>query len=329
MLNMPRFFVSVWKMISYFLEKATLHKVCRTFLINAQSLHSIFDFFGIMIVTSEEERKHFVTEVGKEVLPEVFGGEAKFVALQDKITYLERAEIDGDDKDSPCWTILAGGGRTLEKLVWEEGERTVHIQSHIKMDHNQQPKLTQMKNCVQKLGSSTENYGDPTLDRFLIARSMDPNKAAKMFVSWQKWRASFVPLGFIPDSQVLDQLDAEKIYLQGLSKDGYPVVIIKASKHYPAKDQPQFKKFVVHMLDKVIASGIKGKEVGNEKMIGVIDLNQLSYKNVDARGLITGFQFLQAYYPEREVGEDILPEEFGGQAKLVVLQDVILPPSQD
>ncbi|XP_024987952.1 sec14 cytosolic factor-like [Cynara cardunculus var. scolymus] len=243
------------------------------------------------------------------------------------------------------------------------------------MDHNQQPKLTQMKNCVQKLGSSTENYGDPTLDRFLIARSMDPNKAAKMFVSWQKWRASFVPLGFIPDSQVLDQLDAEKIYLQGLSKDGYPVVIIKASKHYPAKDQPQFKKFVVHMLDKVIASGIKGKEVGNEKMIGVIDLNQLSYKNVDARGLITGFQFLQAYYPERlaklyilnmpwffvsiwkmvsrflekatlekvvivgneeeknqfirEVGEDILPEEFGGQAKLVVLQDVILPPSQD
>lgn len=232
-----------------------------------------------------------------------------------------------------------------------------------------------MKNFVQKLGSSTENYGDPTLVRFLIARSMDPNKAAKMFVSWQKWRASFVPLGFIPDSQVIDQLETKKIYLQGLSKDGYPVLIIKASKHYPAKDQPQFKKFVVHLLDKVIASGIKGIEVGNEKMIGVIDLNQLSYKNVDARGLITGFQFLQAYYPERlaklymlnmpwffvsvwkmvsrflekatlekvvivgneeeknqfirEVGEDILPEEFGGQAKLVLLQDVILPPLED
>ncbi|KAI3719832.1 hypothetical protein L6452_20737 [Arctium lappa] len=243
------------------------------------------------------------------------------------------------------------------------------------MDQNQQLKLTQMKNFVQKLGSSTENYGDLTLVRFLIARSMDPNKAAKMFVSWQKWRASFVPLGFVPDSQVIDQLEAKKIYLQGLSKDGYPVLIIKASKHYPAKDQPQFKKFVVHVLDKVIASGIKGKEVGNEKMIGVIDLNQLSYKNVDARGLITGFQFLQAYYPERlaklyilnmpwffvsiwkmvsrflekatlekvvivsneeeknrfirEVGEDILPEEFGGQAKVVVLQDIIMPPLED
>ncbi|KAL8227712.1 hypothetical protein R6Q57_015296 [Mikania cordata] len=232
-----------------------------------------------------------------------------------------------------------------------------------------------MKNYVRKLGSSAEKFGDLTLERFLIARSMDPNKAAKMFVSWQKWRASFVPLGFIPDSQVIDQLDAKKIYLQGLSKDGYPVMIIKASKHYPAEDQPQFKKFVVHLLDKVIASGFKGREIGNEKIIGVLDLSQIGYKNIDARGLITGFQFLQAYYPERlkrcyilnmpwffvsvwkmvsrflekatlekivivsneeekeqlirEVGEDVLPEEFGGHAKFVAIQDVVLPPLED
>ncbi|KAL4586435.1 hypothetical protein LXL04_011071 [Taraxacum kok-saghyz] len=234
------------------------------------------------------------------------------------------------------------------------------------MDRNQEPKLTEMRNF---------KYGDPTLERFLIARSMDPNKAAKMFVSWQKWRASFVPLGFIPDSEVIDQLEAKKIYLQGLCKDEIPVMIVKASKHYPAKDQPQFKKFVVHLLDKVIASGYKGKEIGNEKLIGVLDLNQICYKNVDARGLITGFQFLQAYYPERlaklyilnmpwffvsiwkmvsrflekatlekvvivtneeekkqfirEVGEEVLPEEFGGNAKLIPIQDVILPSLED
>nr|XP_043624122.1 sec14 cytosolic factor-like [Erigeron canadensis] len=236
-------------------------------------------------------------------------------------------------------------------------------------------KLTQMKKLVQKLGCSTEKYGDPTLVRFLIARSMDPNKAAKMFVSWQKWRTSFVPLGYIPDSQVVDQLADKKIYLQGLCKDGYPVMIVKASNHYPAKDQLQFKRFIAHLLDKTIASGFKGKEIGNEKLVGVLDLDQLAYKNVDARGLITGFQFLQAYYPERlakcyilnmpwffvsvwkmvsrfldkatlekilivsdeegksqfvrEVGEDVLPEEFGGKAKLVALQDVVLPPLED
>ncbi|KAK1412110.1 hypothetical protein QVD17_33099 [Tagetes erecta] len=243
------------------------------------------------------------------------------------------------------------------------------------MDQNHQLKLTQMKNCVQKLGSSTQTHGDATLERFLIARSMDPDKAAKLFVSWQNWRASFVPLGFIPDSEVGDQLEAEKIYLQGLSKDGHPVMIGKACKHYPAKDQPQFKKFVVHVLDKVIARGFKGKEIGNEKLILVLDLDQIGYQNVDARGFITGFQFLQAYYPERlkrcyilnmpwffvsvwrmistfleqatldkiviisnddekkqfirEVGEEVLPEEFGGQARLVALQDVVLPPLDD
>ncbi|XP_076937673.1 uncharacterized protein LOC143605462 [Bidens hawaiensis] len=139
-----------------------------------------------------------------------------------------------------------------------------------------------------------QNYTDQTLTRFLIARSMDPNKAAKMFVSWRKWQASFVPLGVVPDSEVVDELEAKKIYLQGLSKEyGCPVVVCKAHKHYPAKDQPQFKKFVVHLLDKAIASGFKGKEIGDEKIIAILDLDQIGYNNVDARGFITGFQFLQ------------------------------------
>ncbi|KAI7748973.1 hypothetical protein M8C21_033890 [Ambrosia artemisiifolia] len=160
-------------------------------------------------------------------------------------------------------------------------------------------KLTQMKEHIQKLGSSAEKYGDPTLERFLIDKSMDPNKAAKMFVAWEKWRTSFVPLGFISDSEVVDDLKAKKLFLQGLSKAGLPVVILHAAKHYPAKDQNQFKKFMVHMLDKAIASGIKDKEIGNEKVVVIMDFRNLAYKNVDTQGFIAGFQILQAYYPER------------------------------
>ncbi|GER37188.1 Sec14p-like phosphatidylinositol transfer family protein [Striga asiatica] len=240
------------------------------------------------------------------------------------------------------------------------------------MDQNQELALAHMRELVQKLGYSSEGYGDPTLMRFLIARSLNTEKAANMFVQWQKWRASFVPLGCIPDSEVEDELSGEKIYLQGLSTKGTSVVIIKAWKHYPSKDQPQFKKFVVHILDKAIASSIQGEEIGNEKLTAIIDLEKLSYKNVDARGLITGFQFLQAYYPEclaklyilnmpgffvrvwrfvsrflekatqekvvivtsedekrefvKDIGEEALPEEYGGQAKLVLIQDAQLKP---
>ncbi|TQD70930.1 hypothetical protein C1H46_043539 [Malus baccata] len=243
------------------------------------------------------------------------------------------------------------------------------------MENTQDFALAEMKKSVQKLGSSTEKFGDPTLMRFLIARSMDPDKAANMFVQWHKWRASFVPNGFVSDAEVKDQLADRKIFLQGLSKDGYPVMVVKASKHCPSKDQLQFKKFVVHLLDKTIASSFRGKEIGNEKMIVILDLQQLSYKNVDARGFITGFQFLQSYYPERlaklfilsmpwffvsvwrmisrflekatqekivivsneegtknfrkEIGEETLPEEYGGRAKLVLLQDVVLAPVED
>ncbi|PSR84886.1 Sec14 cytosolic factor like [Actinidia chinensis var. chinensis] len=243
------------------------------------------------------------------------------------------------------------------------------------MDKSPEIALTQMRKSVQELGSSTEKHGDPTLMRFLIARSMDPSKAAKMFVQWQKWRAQLVPLGFIPDSEVQDELESRKIYLQGLSKGGHPLMIVKASNHFPSKDQLQFKKFVVHLLDKTIASSFKGREIGNEKLVGILDLQQITYKNIDARALITGFQFLQAYYPERlakcfllnmpwffvsvwrlvsrflekatlekivivsneeekeefirEIGEEALPEEYGGRAKLVVLQDVILTPVDD
>ncbi|KAL3502014.1 hypothetical protein ACH5RR_036463 [Cinchona calisaya] len=239
-------------------------------------------------------------------------------------------------------------------------------------EKSQQLAVSQLRKSVEKLGGSTEKYEDPTMMRFLIARSMDTDKAAKMFVQWQKWRTTFVPLGFIPDSEVPDELEAKKIYLQGLFKKGFPVMIVKASKHFPSKDQLQFKKFVVHLLDKTIASSFNGTEVGNEKLVAILDLKDITYKNVDARGLITGFQFLQAYYPERlaklyivhmpgffvrvwnmvsyflekatlekvvivtneeqrrefirDIGEEALPEQYGGQAKLVPMQDVVLTP---
>ncbi|XP_027154350.1 SEC14 cytosolic factor-like [Coffea eugenioides] len=240
------------------------------------------------------------------------------------------------------------------------------------MERSQELALSQMRKSIEKLGTSTEKYGDPTLMRFLIARSMDADKATKMFVQWRKWRTTFVPLGFIPDSEVQDELGAEKLYLQGLSRKGFPVLLIKVNKHFPAKDQHQFKKFVVHLLDKTIASSFGDREIGNEKLAVVLDLKDISYKNVDTRGLITGFQFLQAYYPERlaklyilnmprffvsvwkmvsyflekatlqkitivtneeerrevirDIGEEALPEEYGGRAKPVLMQDVVLTP---
>ncbi|XP_077234516.1 sec14 cytosolic factor-like [Tasmannia lanceolata] len=236
------------------------------------------------------------------------------------------------------------------------------------MDKNTENAITQMRKSLEKLRSSRKEYEDATLLRFLVAKSMNPEKAAKMFVAWEEWRAGIAPLGYVPESEIRPELEARKVLLQGPSKDGHSIFILQGSKHFPAKDQLLHKKFVVHMLDKAIASGIKEKENGTEKVVGILDLSHIAYKNLDARGLITAFQFLQDYYPERlakmyilhmpwifvsvwsmvsrflekatlekvlivksdeekrrfmsEVGEDSLPEEYGGRAKLVALQDV-------
>ena len=132
--------------------------------------------------------------------------------------------------------------------------------------------LTQLRKSVEKLSSSTEvnlnsrgslvkgihirksdscvvfvmlfplkGYEAPTLMRFLVARSMNPHKAAKMFVDWQKWRASLVPPNGITDSEVKDELDFRKVCLQGPTKSGHPMVLVITSKHFPAKDQVIFK----------------------------------------------------------------------------------------
>ena len=147
------------------------------------------------------------------------------------------------------------------------------------MEESQELALTQLRKSVEKLSSSTEvnqiryalqvvsfgstmlklclclisfsllwfllfplkGYEVPTLMRFLVARSMNPDKAAKMFVDWQKWRASMVPPNGIPDSEVKDELEFKRIYLQGLTKSGQPLVICQVSKHFPAKDPVTFK----------------------------------------------------------------------------------------
>ncbi|KAL0757513.1 hypothetical protein Bca101_095181 [Brassica carinata] len=275
-----------------------------------------------------------------------------------------------------CWAVCTSTSKTLSfshSLSSLRKPFPVLRSSEPKIMEESQEELalTQLRKSVEKLSSSTEGYEAPTLMRFLVARSMNPHKAAKMFVDWQKWRASLVPPNGITDSEVKDELDFRKVCLQGPTKSGHPMVLVITSKHYPAKDQVIFKKFVVHVLDKTIASGIKGKEVGDEKLVAVIDLSNITYKNLDARGLITGFQFLQSYYPERlakcyilhmpgffltvwrfvcrfldkatkekivivtegeeerkfkeEIELDALPEEYGGRAKLTLIQDVLLP----
>ncbi|XP_031491340.1 SEC14 cytosolic factor-like [Nymphaea colorata] len=238
------------------------------------------------------------------------------------------------------------------------------------MEKTQEVAVEQMRAAIEKLGSSAEGEADGKLMMFLVARSMDTEKAAEMYLQWKRWRAEIAPRGFVPDDEVVDELNARKSFLQGVNKAGHATVVILGRNHFASKDFLQFKKFVAYMMDKGLASCDGIVEEGKERVACVLDLQQLSMANLDVRGGIEGFQILQEYYPGRltkffiinvpfifaaawkiisrfldkataekvqivkterqrkemlkEMGEELLPAEYGGSAKLVPLQNVKL-----
>ena len=70
---------------------------------------------------------------------------------------------------------------------------------------------------------------------------MDPEKAAKMFGQWEEWRAEFVPLGYVPEEEIPQELEARKVFLQGHTKGGHALLIVQGCKHFVPQDQLQFK----------------------------------------------------------------------------------------
>ncbi|KAI5076631.1 hypothetical protein GOP47_0009110 [Adiantum capillus-veneris] len=158
-------------------------------------------------------------------------------------------------------------------------------------------KLAKMRTSLLAQGISMQGIDDAMLLRFLRARAMHVPRAAKMLAEQQTWRASFVPLGFIPESQIESELAQGKAFLQGVSKKtGYPLLFMIARHHLGNRtDFQEFKRFVVYTLDKTIASA----PAGVEKYTVIVDLEGIGYKNMDVKSLLSSLQLGQKYYPER------------------------------
>eukprot|EP00249_Psilotum_nudum_P010126 c22347_g1_i2 orf=310-1059(+) len=156
--------------------------------------------------------------------------------------------------------------------------------------------LKEMRFRVQQLDAQSTDCDDAMLMRFLIARNFNVEKASKLFIQHLKWRRSFVPFGYIPENEILNELKQKKIFLQGCDKKGCPVGLILAARHNAFKrNMEEFKRFVVYNFDKAIAS-VSSKE---GKFVIIADLEGWSYKNADVRGYLAILGILQDHYPER------------------------------
>uniref|UniRef100_A0A7N0TM02 CRAL-TRIO domain-containing protein n=1 Tax=Kalanchoe fedtschenkoi TaxID=63787 RepID=A0A7N0TM02_KALFE len=132
------------------------------------------------------------------------------------------------------------------------------------------------------------------LRRFLRARELDIEKASKMFLKYLNWRRTFVPNGFISESEITKNIEHNKLFMQGRDKLGRPIVLVYAARHFPTTVD-EFKRYVVYTLDKIISR----MPSGQEKFIALADVGGWGYTNSDIRGYLAALSILQDCYPER------------------------------
>lgn len=85
--------------------------------------------------------------------------------------------------------------------------------------------------------------------RFLKARSMDVAKASDMFIKDWRWRNQFAPQGYFSEDVVSHQLEAEKTFLQGIDKEGRPLLVIIGAKHFSkGREMEEFKSMFIRSV---------------------------------------------------------------------------------
>ncbi|CAO2826931.1 unnamed protein product [Amaranthus hypochondriacus] len=177
-------------------------------------------------------------------------------------------------------------------------EKTNHTNINGSDNTAEQHKLCLMRALVEHRDPSAKEADDLMLRRFLRARDLNVEKAATMFLKYLKWKRTFLPKGFVSEDEIEHDLSQNKISLGGQDKQGRPIVVAFAGRHYQSSKPgglDEFKRLVVYTLDKLCARIPDGQE----KFLAIGDLQGWGYSNSDVRGYLGFISVLQDYYPER------------------------------
>lgn len=163
-------------------------------------------------------------------------------------------------------------------------------------DTIEQNRVDLMRSIIEVKYPSAKVTDDATLRRFLRARDLNVEKASQLLLKYLKWRQALVPLGYIPESEVSNELRKKKVYIQGFDKQRRPIEVILAARHYASdRDLEEFKRLIVYGFDKLCAS----MPTGLETFVVIADFEGWGYSNMDTRAYLAALEILQDFYPER------------------------------
>ncbi|XP_019266572.1 PREDICTED: patellin-4-like isoform X2 [Nicotiana attenuata] len=151
------------------------------------------------------------------------------------------------------------------KLQQEEESVTQEIQVKCddKISEEEKNKICLMRALVEKQDPSSKEVDDYEIRRFLRARELDVDKASAMLLKCLKWKKNIAPNGTISASEAPNEIAHNKMFMQGVDKQGRPIAVILGARHFHNK------------------------------------LGGFGYANSDARAYIGALSILQDCYPER------------------------------
>ncbi|KAL0282128.1 UNVERIFIED_CONTAM: CRAL-TRIO domain-containing protein [Sesamum angustifolium] len=151
-------------------------------------------------------------------------------------------------------------------------------------DEDEKRKLCLMRATVETKDPSCKEIDDLTLRRFLRARDLDVEKASAMFLKYSEWRRTFVPKGYMSESEIRDEIAQKKMFMQGRDKQGRPIAVVFASRHFAAKGGvDEFRQFLMDKISSQLLEMLKDLATATAMFVGFLQLST----------------FLQEYYPER------------------------------
>ncbi|XP_057479530.1 uncharacterized protein LOC130766846 [Actinidia eriantha] len=183
-----------------------------------------------------------------------------------------------------------------EAAAAKEATTKISVECIHGSNEEEQNKVHLMRAFVEKQDLSSKDVDDFMMRRFLRARDLDIGRACAMFLKYLKWRRTSVPNGFICASEIPNEIKQNKMFMQGLDKQGRPITVLFAGRHFPIKGGlDEFKRFVVFSLDKICSR----MPIDQEKFAVIDDLEGWGYTNSDIRAYLGALTILQDYYPER------------------------------
>ncbi|KAL6752267.1 CRAL-TRIO domain-containing protein [Haematococcus lacustris] len=152
-----------------------------------------------------------------------------------------------------------------------------------------------------ELQHASDIVSDAYLHRWLRARSWDVQKACSDIVKHAEWRVSFMPNGRIDEATVANEIACEKLYLQGIDRQGRPLMIALARKHNGwTRSLEELERMCCYVLDemaKMAAPHVDRNPRG--QCCTLLDLTDMAMVSMDVQAIKTLLTLLGEHYVER------------------------------